>query len=221
MKIVKYNKKNAYTSRFPPSYPNEMMVKIFNANHYQNIRIKPPEENKILEIGSSSGNNQRYFIENGFESYGIEINKELVDLGIKNLKRLKVKPVKIKIGTNTEIPFKNDFFDTLVSINTIHYNYGTEITRAILEYKRVLKKDGILYMETVGKNHFAVGKKIRDLCYKSNFKDFRKNHTFGYFDNKLHLKKFLKSYFSKVEVFERSEKTKINLHWYIAICKMD
>ena len=28
MKLVKYNKKNAFKSKFPPSYPNEMMVKI-------------------------------------------------------------------------------------------------------------------------------------------------------------------------------------------------
>ena len=41
----------------------------------------------------------------------------------------------------------------------------------------------------------------------------------GFFDNKMHLKKILKRYFSKVEIFEKYEKTKINLHFYVAICK--
>lgn len=219
MKLVNYNKKNSYTSKYPPSYPNEMMVKIISSKHYSNIRIKSSNKNKILEIGSFSGNNLRYFIENGFKSYGIEINQKLVDLGISNLKRLKIKPPIIKIGTNTKIPFKNKFFDTLVSVNTIHYNSGAQVDKALQEYKRVLKNDGVLYLETLGKNHFAFGKKIRNLSYKSNLKDFRKNHTFGFFDNSLHLKKTLKRYFNKVEIFEKIEKTKVNLHFYVAVCK--
>ena len=219
MKLVKYTKKNSSKSEHPPSFPNEMMVKIFSSKHYSNIRLKSPSKNKILEVGSFSGNNLRYFIENDYKTYGIEINQELVDLGVTNLKRLRIKPPLIKIGTNTKIPFKSRFFDTLVSINTIHYNSGSEIHEAIMEFKRILKKGGVLYLETMGKNHFAFGKKIGNLLYKSNLKDFRKNHTFGFFDDNLHLKKFLKHYFNKVEICERSEKSKVNLHWYVAICK--
>lgn len=219
MKLVKYTKKNSRASDRPPSYPNEMMVKIFSSKHYSNIRLKSPNKNKILEIGSLFGNNLRYFIENNYKTYGIEINQKLVELGVTNLKRLGIKPPLIKIGTNTKIPFKSKFFDTLVSINSIHYNSGSEIHEAIMEFKRVLKNGGVLYLETVGKNHLAVGKKISNLKYKSNLKDFRKKHTFGFFDDKLHLKKFLKYYFNKVEICERSEKSKLNLHWYVAICK--
>ena len=219
MKLVKYTRKNTHRSKYPPLYPNEMMIKIFNSKKYSNIKIRPPHLNKILEVGSFSGNNLKYFIENGFKSYGIEINQDLVDLGVKTLKRLKIKTPLIKIGTNTDIPFKSKFFNTLVSINTIHYNSGNEIHKALMEYKRVLKKGGVLYLETLGKEHFGFGKKIKNLSYKSNLKDFRKNHIFGFFDNKMHLKKILKRYFSKVEIFEKYEKTKINLHFYVAICK--
>ena len=219
MKFAKYTKNNSYTSKNPPSYPNEMMVKIFSSKNYSNIRFKPPSKNKILEIGSFSGNNLRYFIENNYKTYGIEINQELVDLGLENLKRLKIKPPLIKIGTNLKIPFKNKFFDTLVSINTIHYNFGDDLDKAIIEYKRVLKNDGVLYLQTDGKDHFCIGKKIGNLRYKSTLKDFRSNYIFGFFDNISHFKYFLKGHFRKVEIFEKSEKTKINLHWYIAICK--
>ena len=219
MKLVKYNNKNAYGSKYPPSYPNEMMVKIFSSKTYTNIKIKTSHKNKVLEIGSFSGNNLRYFIENGFETYGIEINQNLVNLGLQNLKRLNVKIPTIKIGTNTDIPFKKNFLDTLVSINTIHYNSGNEIHKALLEFKRVLKRGGVLYLETIGNKHFAFGKKIKNLSYKSNLKDFRKNHIFVFFDNKLHLKKILQRYFKTVEIFEKNEKTKINLHFYIAVCK--
>lgn len=219
MKLVKYSKNNSYNSNYPPSYPNEMMVKIFSSKHYSNIKLKSPGKNKILEIGSFSGNNLRYFIENNYKTYGIEINQDLIDLGVENLRRLKIKLPLIKIGTNTKIPFQRNFFDTLVSINTIHYCSGSEIHEAIMEFKRVLKKNGVLYLETVGKNHYAFGKKISNLKYKSKLKDFRKNHTFGFFDDKLHLKRFLKNYFNKVEICERTEKSIVNLHFYVAICK--
>ena len=219
MKTNIYTKNNSYTSKNPPSFPNEMMIKIFSSNNYSNIRFKSPSKNKILDIGSFSGGNLRFFIENNYKAYGLEINQELVNLGFQNLKRLKIKPPLIKIGTNTKIPFKNKFFDTLVSINTLHYDSGDDVHKAIIEFKRVLKNDGVLYLQTDGKEHFCVGKKIGNLRYKSKLKDFRKNNIFGFFDNSSHLKRFLKRYFRKVEIFEKYEKSKINLHWYIAICK--
>ena len=73
MKLVKYTKKNSYKSKFPPSFPNEMMVKFFSSKKYSNINFKSPSNNKVLEIGSFSGNNLRYFIENNYKTYGIEI----------------------------------------------------------------------------------------------------------------------------------------------------
>ena len=148
MKLVKYTRKNTHRSKYPPLYPNEMMIKIFNSKKYSNIKIRPPHLNKILEVGSFSGNNLKYFIENGFKSYGIEINQDLVDLGVKTLKRLKIKTPLIKIGTNTDIPFKSKFFNTLVSINTIHYNSGNEIHKALMEYKRVKKRGGFVPRNT-------------------------------------------------------------------------
>ena len=77
MKLVKYTKNNSYKSNYPPSFPNEMMIKIFSSKHYSKIRFKSPSKNKILEIGCFSGNNLRYFVENNYKTYGIEINKEL------------------------------------------------------------------------------------------------------------------------------------------------
>ena len=75
MKLVKYNNQNSHTSKTPPSSPNEMMVKIFSSKHYSNIRIKPPSKNKILEVGSFSGNNLRYFIENVLNRMELKLTK--------------------------------------------------------------------------------------------------------------------------------------------------
>ena len=75
-----------------------------------------------------------------WKTYGVEINKDLTNLAKKNLKRFKLKANQLKIGNNENLPFKSNYFDLLVSINTIHYSSGKKIDDAIKEYSRVLKK---------------------------------------------------------------------------------
>ena len=229
-KLVKYTLQNSYSKKnlvkIPPSYPNEMMVKLFSSTFYSNLIKKKFFKKKIfkiLEVGSSSGNNLRYFIDRKFKTYGIEINKDMVNLGIKNLKRMKYRVPEIKIGHNTKIPYQNNFFDCLVSINTLHYSSGNEVNKALEEYKRVLKKGSLVYIETSGPKHFShkSSKRLGPLKWirKTKVKDFRNNsHIFGYFSNKKQFQNILKNNFSKVEVYERYELSKISLNFFVGIC---
>lgn len=225
-KLVNYTKKNAFNKKFhvkfPPSYPNEMMLKVLSSTFYSNLVSKSflKKKNKVLEIGCSSGNNLRFFIDKKYQTYGIEINKEMINLGKKNLKRLGYKIPEIKLGNNTKIPYPDNFFDCLVSINTIHYSSGDDIDKALKEYKRVLKKNSLIYIETSGHKHYSrsMSTKIKKLEWKWKSKDFRNNFIFGFFSSKNEFKKILKKHFSLVEVFERSEVSKKNLHFYIGLC---
>jgi len=229
-KLVKYTKQNSISNKnfvkYPPSYPNEMMVKILSSPFYSNVADKKffkKKNLKILEIGSSSGNNLRYFLDRNFQTFGIEINKDMVDLGRINLKRMGYKIPQIKIGHNTSIPYPDNFFDCLVSINTLHYSSGDDVIIALREYKRVLKKGSLVYIETSGPKHFShkTSKKVGTLKWirKTKIKDFRNNsYLFGYFSNKKHFKSLLEKNFSKVEVFERSELSKISLNFFVGIC---
>lgn len=148
---VKYTNKNSFNRKFgtgfPPSYPNEMLVKFLSSSAYSGLdkNTLNKKEIKILEIGCSSGNNLRFFLEKKYKTYGLEINKQMVDLGKINLKRLGYRPPPIYIGDNLNIPFKDNFFDCLVSINTIHYNSGKDLFLALSEFVRVLKKNWLCY----------------------------------------------------------------------------
>ncbi|MDA9985394.1 class I SAM-dependent methyltransferase, partial [Candidatus Pelagibacter sp.] len=120
-KLIGYKNSNAFNrknlAQFPPSYPNEMMVKLLSSNIYSNLIKKfyfLKNKKKILEVGSSSGNNLRFFIENKLDCFGIEINHDMVNLGKDNLKRLGYKIPEIKIGHNTKIPYPDNFFDCLI-----------------------------------------------------------------------------------------------------------
>ncbi len=226
--IEKWNEKNSFNrskgAKYPPSYPNEMLVKLCSSKSYSNLTKNLFNKKKInvCEIGCLAGNNLRFFLDRKWKTYGIEINQKLIQLTKKNLNRFGKQIKNIKIGNNTEIPFKSNFFDLFVSINTIHYSSGEEINKTLKEYSRLIKKNGIALIETPSEKHDVItnSKKINDNLWLWKWGGFRNNQLMGFFDSKTKLKKKLKKYFSKVEILERSEiYNKINLNWYFAVCK--
>ena len=211
-------------AKYPPSYPNEMLVKICSSKKYSGLtkNLFSNKKIKVCEIGCLSGNNIRFFLDKKWSTFGIEINKDLLKLAKKNLKRFKIKLNNLKIGNNENLPYTNNYFDLLVSINTIHYSSANKIDEAIKEYSRVLKKNGIAIIETPSPKHDAVKNSIKkkDNLWIWKWGGFRNNQKIGFFDKKEKFKKKLEKFFSKVEINERSEDYKnIKLYWYFAICK--
>jgi precorrin-6B methylase 2 len=85
-----------------------MLVKILSTNRFctfDNLN----ENVKVCEIGSFSGSNLRFFLDKKFVVYGVEINQEMVELGVQNLVRLGYIPPNIVIGDNTNIPHPEAF----------------------------------------------------------------------------------------------------------------
>ena len=212
--LKKWTKSNSYRKEYkaknPPSYPNEMLVKICSSTYFSKYNKKILNSNiKVCEIGCFAGNNMRFFLEKKAKVYGIEINKNLISLCKKNLSRFnyKNKP-NLKIGHNLNIPFKNKIFDLFISINTIHYTSGQKINEVIENYKRVVKKNGIIILETPAPKHevFSKCKKIGKFQYKYiNKKDFRDNQILGLFSGKKEIKNFLSKHFKKFQIFIRTE----------------
>ena len=121
------------------------------------------------------------------------------------------------------MPFKSNYFNLLVSINTIHYTKGNDIHLALEEFKRVLKHDGVLYLETVNTNDEFVksSKRISKFNWKYLENGFRKKANLSFFDGKKHLKNELKNYFKTLNVFTRVETTlKSKKKFLIALCKL-
>lgn len=208
-------------AQFPPSWPNEMLVKILSTNRFCTFD-NLSESVKVCEIGSFSGSNLRFFLDKKFVVYGVEINPEMVELGVQNLVRLGYVPPPIVIGDNTNIPYPDAFFDLLVSINTLHYSSENESNLAIKEFARVIKPGGHAVIETAGQKHFAVKSALRHglLNYEWKAGGFRQSTKFGFFDSIEHFREELLNVFAKVEVCTRIENfPEIELEFMVAICK--
>jgi len=51
-------------------------------------------------------------------------------------------------GSATKLPFKNNYFDLVVSLNTLHNLYCNELSQALKEIQRVGKKNKYICVES-------------------------------------------------------------------------
>lgn len=209
-------------TKLPPSWPNEMLVKVLSSVNYSPIIGKLPLNATVLEVGIFSGNNSRFFLENQYTLSGSELNQEMIELCKENLTRLKYRIPKLAIGDNTNLAYENNTFDLLVSINTIHYSSGENSNKAIAEFCRVLKPGGWAIIETPGSEHFAVRQSDREdvLKYIWHSGGFREGEEFGFFDTAEHFRTSLLKKFSEVQICRRLETyPEVTLDFWMAICK--
>jgi ubiquinone/menaquinone biosynthesis C-methylase UbiE len=101
--------------------------------------------NKILDIACG----------NGFGSYmlskktneiviGADISKETVSLC--EAKFINIPNLKFKVVDGTNMPFDDNCFDTIISFETIEHT--THYKAMLVEFNRVLKKDGVAIIST-------------------------------------------------------------------------
>src|ERR1700760_1620137 len=78
---------------------------------------------KILDAGCGGGRNLVYFLQNGFEVYGIDPNPNAVEAVKKISKKLAPNLPKdnFKVATAENLPFADDSFDLVISSAVLHF----------------------------------------------------------------------------------------------------
>jgi SAM-dependent methyltransferase len=99
---------------------------------------------KILDVGFGDGRNWPLLHNLSFDIYGLEISEEILALGRRRAAALGL-TVTLKLGTNSVIPFGNQYFDYLLASSSSYYvDKGTSFAQTVEEYGRVLRPGGIL-----------------------------------------------------------------------------
>ncbi len=106
---------------------------------------------RVLDLGCGSGRHIIYLAKHGFEVYGIDVAPEGVRLAKEWLTKSKLQ-ADLKTGSVYEkLPYEDNFFDAVISIQVIHHARITIIREAISEIERVLRPNGLVFI-TVAKS---------------------------------------------------------------------
>ena len=88
---------------------------------------------KILDVGCSHGLAVLQLQQMGYEAYGVDVAATAIKLceerGLATC----------KVGSATNIPFEDDFFDLIISTDTLEHLLPSDVKKVISEFQRVNK----------------------------------------------------------------------------------
>ncbi len=96
------------------------------------------------------------FSENGYETVGIELDPEQVNLA-NNFGHTRGLNLNVQVGDMTKLAFEDETFDAVYSYNSIFHMKKTEIDKSVSELKRVLKPGGLMFVNFLSIDDFRCG----------------------------------------------------------------
>ncbi|VVA44361.1 conserved hypothetical protein [Candidatus Roizmanbacteria bacterium] len=112
---------------------------------FLNLYLKKKRNNIILDAGCGTGLLMKKMNSFG-KIYGIDASSEALKLAKKN------NITKTKKASVEKIPFKDNCFDAIVSIDVLYHKEVKSDLAALMEFKRVLKPGGILIVKNPAHN---------------------------------------------------------------------
>jgi SAM-dependent methyltransferase len=119
--------------------PQEDIQKIVKL--FKNHNVK-----RVLDLGCGSGRHLVFLAKNGFDVYGIDMAKSGIKISKNWLDKEGLK-ANLRVGDiYKKLPYKNNFFDAIVSTQTLHHEKIGKIRNLIKEIERILKTNGLIFI---------------------------------------------------------------------------
>lgn len=132
-------------------------MNIINRPMYRNTvaQMNLNKCDKILDIGYGNGFLFREIYKNNqVDMYGIDISEDMKKTASKRNKRaLKNGQLFLEVGDCCDLPYEDDMFSAVLSINTIYF--WSDTAKGLLEIRRVLKKGKSFYNRIYTKEWFG------------------------------------------------------------------
>ncbi len=101
-------------------------------------------KSRILDIGCGKGYLLYDFLKvmPDAEVYGIDISKYAIENSKPEIKD------KLRLGNAKSLPWPDNYFDLVISINTFHNLYAFDLEKSLIEMERVSKKNKYICVES-------------------------------------------------------------------------
>ncbi len=138
-------------------YPADWVIRFHNMYLRPNI-----PGGRLLDYGCGAGNNSYFFIEQGYEVYGIDVADAALPLIKRNLESRHldaslIDRFSIVPPDNISLPFENDYFDVVVSNQVLYYLASEEQIRKVCkELSRVLRPGGAVFFTVMGPPNYLM-----------------------------------------------------------------
>lgn len=105
------------------------------------LDVRPDE--KLLDAGCGTGYLLDFVADHNCKGVGIDVSSYAIKTAQKNYPHLS-----FKVSGITKIPFKENHFDKILCFNVIEHLEEIDQQKAMKEFRRVLKRNGILVIGT-------------------------------------------------------------------------
>jgi len=124
--------------------------KVFTEPHPEMERVarlfKERNVKVILDLGCGTGRHLIFFSQKGFTVYGFDASPKALEIAGKWLAE-RCKEVELNHHRmENKFPYKNCFFDAVISIQVIHHNLMKDVIFTIKEIERILKPNGLIFI---------------------------------------------------------------------------
>jgi len=208
-------------------YPTEWVIRTLLGNYPKLSLDKPSFTNsKLLDLGFGDCRNMPLLKNCGFEIHGVEISKEIVLFGRAKLLELNIL-ADLREGTNTHIPYKDDFFDYILACHSIYYvDRNSSFDDNLLEISRVLKKDGILIASLPAPDNFILKNCINlgngHVEITNDIYGLRNGYIFRTFENEEEIKDVFSNLFKNVVICKCLDNFwGVQINFFIIVCEKE
>lgn len=153
----------------------ELELEVEHTNRY--IFARPlVKDKKVLDAACGTGYGSAILSKTAASVFGVDISKEAISYAKNNYS---APNISFSVADIESLPFEDNFFDVVVSFETIEHVDTQKQEKFLSEVKRTLKKDGIFIVSTPnrdvykerGENHFHVAE-----LFFAEFKTLLEHH---------------------------------------------
>ena len=112
---------------------------------------------RALDLGCGTGRHSIQLARRGLETHGLDLSFRALEKTNLSLQAEGL-PISLGQGDMGHLPYRNDIFDLVVSINVIHHNDSQGALKCASEIWRILKPGGYLLATIAATSHFNFGK---------------------------------------------------------------